>query len=133
MNGNPWAAIAVAGLAAWLFGAAWYMGMGKVWQRAMGLDADDCKDRKMPFAPLAVCLVAEWVMAAVIYQTLSHLGVMGWQGGAIAGFTLGVGLLLMPVLVGNMFQKRKPMLIVIDGGHWILVAAIEGAVIGAFL
>jgi len=131
MSGNPWMAIALAGLAAWLFGAAWYAGLGKVWQRALGLA--DCEGKKMPLVPLAVCLLAEWVMAGVIYQTLANLGVMGWRDGAIAGATLGVGLLLMPVLVGNLFAQRKFALTVIDGAHWVLVAVIEGLVIGAFL
>lgn len=133
MSGNPWVAIALAGLAAWVFGAAWYMLLGKSMQRALGQDPAQCEGKKMPLVPLAVCLVAEWVMAGVIYQTLVNLGVMGWQDGAIAGVTLGVGLLLMPVLVGNLFTQRKFALTVIDGGHWVLVAVIEGLVIGAFL
>jgi hypothetical protein len=130
---NPLVAIGLAGLAAWLFGAVWYTSLGKVWQAALGHNPDDCKDKKMPLTPLAVCLVAEWVMAAVLYQTLDHLGVMGWMAGAIAGLTLGVGFMLTTTVVNNLFQQRKPMLTVIDGTHWVVVVAIEGAVIGAFL
>ncbi|MDB5735285.1 MAG: hypothetical protein JWP16_1615 [Alphaproteobacteria bacterium] len=130
---NPLVAIGLAGLAAWLFGSAWYMSLGKVWQAALGLNPDDCKDKKMPATPLVVCLLAEWVMAAVLYQTLDHLGVMGWMAGAIAGLTLGVGLMLTSTLVTNLFQGKTLMVTVIDGGHWVIVAAIEGAVIGALL
>lgn len=125
--------IALAGLASWLFGAVWYMALGKVWQRALGLDPEACKGKKMPLAPLAVCLVAEWVMAAVVYQLLGNLGVMGVQGGAIAGVTLGVGFLLTTTIVNNMFQQRQAMLTLVDGAHWVLVVTIQGAVIGAFL
>jgi hypothetical protein len=141
---NPLVVIGLAGVAAWLFGSAWYMSLGKVWQAALGMNPgasagaaatqeEACKDRKMPAAPLLVCLVAEWVMAAVLYQTLDHLGVTGWMAGAIAGLTLGICLMLTSTLVTNLFQGKKLMVTVIDGGHWVIVAAIEGAVIGALL
>ena len=130
---NPIIVIALAGIAAWLFGAVWYTSLGKPWQRALGHNPDDCKDKKMPLTPLFVCLVAEWVMAAVLYQTLDHLGVMGAFAGAVAGLTLGVGFLLTSTVVNNLFQQRKAMLTVIDGAHWVIIVAIEGAVIGALL
>jgi hypothetical protein len=129
---NPIVAILAAGVAAWLFGSAWYMSLGKVYQAALGTTAE-CKDRKMPLAPLVVCLVAEWVMAAVLYQTLDHLGVLGWMAGAIAGAVLGAGLIFTTIIVNNMFQQRSFTVSVIDGLHWTIVAAIEGAVIGALL
>jgi hypothetical protein len=128
---NPIVIILLAGVAAFVFGAVWYTSLGKVWQRALGLNPDDCKDKKMPMTPLAICLVAEWVMAAVLYQTLAGLGVMGTLNGAIAGGTIGVGFIVTSVIVNNAFQQRKPMLSVIDGAHWVLVVAIEGAVIAA--
>ena len=31
-------AIGAAGLAGWLFGAVWYMALGKPWQRAHGMN-----------------------------------------------------------------------------------------------
>ncbi len=130
---NPLVVIGLAGLAAWLFGSAWYIALGKVWQAALGQNPEDCKDKKMPVTPLVVCLVAEWVMAVVLYQVLDHLGVMGWMAGTIAGLTLGLGLMATSTLVTNLFQGKKLMVTVIDGGHWVIVAAIEGAVIGALL
>ncbi len=82
-------AISAAGLAGWLFGAAWYTVLGKPWQRAHGMNPDDCKDKKMPMTPMAVALLGAIVMAAVLYQLLTGLGVMGIGHGAIAGLTLG--------------------------------------------
>lgn len=133
---NPIVVIALAGVAAFVFGAVYYMTLGKVWQRALGLNPDDCKDKKPPLTPLAICLVAEWVMAAVMYQTLTNLGMSGGSlgpaaGGAIAGATLGLGFMATSTFVNNAFPGRKVALSVIDSIHWIAVAAIEGAVIGA--
>ena len=50
---NPIIAILAAAVAGWLFGAAWYTVLGRVWQTALGKDPDACKDqKKMPLAPL---------------------------------------------------------------------------------
>lgn len=126
-------AILAAGLAGWVFGAVWYTSLSKPWQRAHGLNPEDCKDQKMPLMPLVVALAGALVMAAVLYQVLVNLGVMGPLHGAIAGLTLGVGFLFVATVVNNQFQQRNWVATLIDGGHWSLVLAIEGAVIMALV
>ncbi|HJS45021.1 MAG TPA: DUF1761 domain-containing protein [Rhizomicrobium sp.] len=126
---NPFIAILVAGLAGWIFGAIWYTALGKPWQRAQGLNPDDCKDKKMPMAPMVASFLVAVVMSAVLYHLLTGLGVMGLMPAAIAGLTLGAGLLLTAILVNNMFQQRSFTLTLIDGGHWTLALAIEAVVI----
>jgi hypothetical protein len=129
---NPLVAIGLAGVAAFVFGAIYYMSLGKQYQAALGRPPMD-PGTKPPLGPMAVCLAAEWIMAAVLYQLLSNLGTMGWMAGAIAGATLGAGFMATSTVVNNAFPGRKVMLSVIDSIHWIAVGAIEGAVIGAFL
>jgi hypothetical protein len=129
---NPLVAIGLAGVAAFLFGAVYYIALGKQYQAALGRPPMEPGTRP-PLGPMAVCLVAEWIMAAVLYQLLSNLGTMGWMAGAIAGATVGIGFMATSTVVNNAFPGRKLMLSVIDSIHWIVVAAIEGAVIGAFL
>ena len=131
---NALVSIVAAGLAAWIFGWIWYGVLGKAYQRALGKDPQAREGRKMPLTPLAVCLVAELVMAAVVYQILTNLALLGGAlHGAVAGLTLGIGLPLMAIIVNNAFQQRNRLVTVIDGLHWVLVLVIEGAVIGAFL
>lgn len=122
-------AILGAGLAGWIFGAVWYTALGKPWQRALGLNPDDCKDKKMPMAPMVTAFLVAVVMSAVLYQLLTNLGVMGLMDSMVAGLTLGVGLMLTSTLVNNMFQQRSFTLTLIDGGHWALALVIEAAVI----
>ena len=122
-------AILAAGVAGWLFGAIWYTALGKVWQRALGLNPDDCKDKKMPLLPMVASFAAALVMSAVLYQLLTNLGVLGVWPSMVAGFTVGVGFVLTTILVNNMFQQRRFMLTVIDGSHWVLALMIEAAVI----
>lgn len=124
-------AILAAGLAGWVFGAIWYTSLGKPWQRAHGINPEDCKDQKMPLTPLLVAFLGAIVMAATLYQILTNLGVMGVAHGAIAGLTIGVGLLFVATVVNNQFQQKNWVATLIDGGHWSLVLAIEGAVIMA--
>jgi hypothetical protein len=122
-------AILAAGVAGWIFGAVWYGVLSKPYQRALGLNPDDCKDKKMPLAPMVVAFLSALVMSAVLYQLLGNLGVLGVWHSAIAGFTIGVGFLLTSVLVNNMFQQKSFALTVIDGGHWVLAVVIEAVVI----
>ena len=122
-------AILAAGVAAWVFGAIWYGILGKPYQRALGLNPDDCKDKKMPVLPMIAAFVAALVMSAVLYQLLTNLGVSGIWPSMVAGFTVGVGFVLTTVLVNNMFQQKSFALTVIDGGHWVLALVIEAAVI----
>jgi uncharacterized protein DUF1761 len=124
-------AILAAGLAGWVFGAIWYTSLSKPWQRAHGINPEDCKDQKMPMMPLVIAFLGAIVMAATLYQILTNLGVMGVTHGAIAGLTIGVGLLFVATVVNNQFQQRNWVATLIDGGHWSLVLMIEGAVITA--
>jgi len=122
-------AILAAGVAGWIWGAIWYGVLSKPYQRALGLNPDDCKDKKMPVLPMVAAFVAALVMSAVLYQLLTNLGVLGVWPAMVAGFTVGVGFVLTTVLVNNMFQQKSFTLTVIDGGHWVLALVIEGAVI----
>jgi len=126
---NPIIVILAAGLAGWLLGAVWYTALARPWQRALGLNPDDCKGKPMPKTPLVVAFLAACVMSAVLYQLLTNLGVMGVAHSAVAGLTIGVGFLLTSILVNNLFQQRSFMLTVIDGGHWVLAVIIESVVI----
>ena len=81
-------AILGAGLAGWIFGAVWYTVLGKPWQRALGLNPDDCKDKKMPMAPMVTAFLVAVVMSAVLYQLLTNLGVLGVWPAMVAGFTV---------------------------------------------
>jgi len=121
-----------AALAAFIFGAIWYTVLGKQWQRAQGLDPEACKGKKMPLAPLAICFAGELVMAVALSWILARMSVVGWKWGAHMGLLFGAGIILPTVVINNAFPGRKPALSVIDGAHWIIVAAIEGAVLGAF-
>ena len=121
-----------AAAAAWIFGAVWYMGLGTPYQRALGKDPEQCKGRPMPVAPPALCFVAELVMAAALSYVLARMSVVGPVWGAVVGAIIGVGVIAPTVIVNHLFPGRGQTLMAIDGLHWVGVAVIEGAVLGAF-
>ncbi|TIR79805.1 MAG: DUF1761 domain-containing protein [Mesorhizobium sp.] len=57
-----WLAVIAAAVMAWLFGAAWYMGLSRPWLKAAKLDPATMKRSAVPFI---VSFVAELVMAPV--------------------------------------------------------------------
>ena len=68
---NSYIAIVAAALAAWIFGAIYYGVLGKSWQRAQGLDPEQCKGQKMPLAPMVASLLSALIMAYVLQHLLS--------------------------------------------------------------
>lgn len=126
---NGYLAVGAAGLAAWIFGAIYYGVLGKTWQRAQGLDPEQCKGKKMPMAPLVAALVAALIMAFTLQRVLAGLGLHSWQDGLITGLTVGFGFVVTSLAVNNMFQQRQPMLTVIDAGHWLGALMIEGVIL----
>jgi uncharacterized membrane protein len=83
----------------------------------------------MPIAPMVASLLSEIVMAVIFLNLLAALGARSWQEGLVTGLMIGVGFMATTNLVNNMFQRRKLMLTLIDSGHWIGVAIIEGLVL----
>ena len=52
--------------------------------------------------------------------------------GIISGVLVWFGFVITTITVNNAFQKRSPMLTVIDGGHWLAVLVVQGLILGLF-
>jgi len=132
--GVNYLAVLVAAVAAWLAGAAWYTALAKPWMAALGKtpqEMEDCKKQPMAFLPFIYAFVAAVIMAWVLAGLLGHLGRVTIRGGVVSGLFCWLGFVFPTMLVNNSFGMRKPMLLVIDGGYWLLVLALMGAIIGA--
>lgn len=123
-----------AALAAWLLGAAWYGVLRKQWVAALGWTADDVKDasgkRKMPIGAMVTAFVALLIMAAMLSGIMVHTGGHTVRIGAISGALVWFGFVITTQTVNYAFQKRKPVLNAIDGGHWLAVLIMQGIVLG---
>jgi hypothetical protein len=126
--GMNYIAILVAAVAAFAWGAAYYMTLSKQWLAAVQLAKP-----AYSAAPFVISFVALLVMAFVLSGAIGHLGPgqVTVKNGVISGVILWAGFVVTTIFVNNAYPGRKYMLSIIDSIHWLGVLVIQGAVIGA--
>jgi uncharacterized protein DUF1761 len=132
--GINYIAILAAAVAGWLAGAAWYMLLAKPWMAAVGIGLDEievARARRGGWLPFLFAFIACLVMAWVLAGLMGHIGRVSVRSGVISGAFCWAGFVVTTMLVNYSFAMRRWLLLVIDAGHWLLVLALMGAVIGA--
>ena len=135
--GLNYVAVLIAAAAAFMFGGVWYDVLSGPWMAAAGIDKDsvDASHQKGGTTWLMVtAFVAQLLMAWVLAGMIGHLGNghVTTMNGLISGAFVWVGFVATTLVVNHGFQMRLGMLTLIDGGHWLGVLLIQGAIIGAF-
>jgi hypothetical protein len=123
-------AVIVAAVAGFAVGAVWYAVLfSKPWLAAVGFTAEDLKQGRsaLPFLLSAVGLL---IMAAVLSAIVAPADGVG--RGVLVGFVVWLGFIVTTTVVNYAYAARKPALMMIDSGHWLAVAVVMGAIIGAF-
>jgi uncharacterized protein DUF1761 len=131
--GINYLAVLIAAVASWLAGAVWYMTLAKPWLAATGVTAEQIHQRrKGPGAvlPFIYALLANVIIAWVLGGLLGHLGQVTLRNGALSGLFCWGGFVFPTMLVNNRFAMRSPKLLLIDGGYWLVVLVLSGAIIG---
>ena len=130
--GMNYFAVLVAAAAAFIFGGAWYGILGKVWLAALGKSEAAIKSGPPMAVRLAVAAAALLVMAYLLAGVIGHLGPgqVTLAHGLVAGFFIWLGFVMTTLVVNYVFQNQKWTLTLIDGGHWLGVLLIDGAIIG---
>jgi hypothetical protein len=132
-----YAIVFAAALASYAFGAVYYMTLSKQWLAAQNTTKAELGAR-IPIAwlPFVVTFVANLVMAYLLAGVIVHVARSGISLGACSGVIsalfLWVGFVMTTMASNHSFQGMRRMLTVIDGGHWLGVLAIQGAIIGAW-
>jgi hypothetical protein len=126
-----WIAVIIAAVVAWLFGAAWYMLLSKPWLAAAKLDPTTMS---RSIAPFIISFVAEIVMAVIFSMLLGTLtfGEPSVVAGVMFGFIFWFGFVATTLAVNHRYEGFGWGLTLIDGGHWLGVLLLIGAVIGWF-
>lgn len=130
--GINYIAVLVAAVVGFLVGWPWYMTFSKPWLKAIGKDPETPPHpTPVPFIFLGIgLLVMAWVLAGLI----GHLG----QGqvtilnGIISGLFVWAGFVATTMTTNYAFQGRPFTLSLIDGGYFLLVLVLQGAIIGWF-
>jgi len=134
--GINYLAVLIAAVAAWAAGAGWYTALAKPWMAALGKTPEEieaCKQQKPPILPFIYAFVGAAIMAWALAGLMGHLGpgAVTLRNGVISGAFCWLGFVFTTMLVNNSFGGRSRMLLVIDGGYWLLVLVLMGAIIGA--
>jgi hypothetical protein len=129
--GINYIAVVFAAAASFGFGFLYYMSLGKYWMAAAGKTKAEIEGNKSPL-PFIVAAVAQLVIAFMLAGVLGHLGhdSVDVRHGLITGLFLWVGFVITTMAVNHAFQGAKPMLTLIDGGHWLGVLLLQGLMLG---
>jgi hypothetical protein len=128
-TGMNYLAILIAAIAAFGWGAAYYMTLSKQWLAAVGLTEQQLGNKRSP-VPFIISFVALLMMGFVTAGVIGHLGQVTVKAGIVTGLFLWLGFVVTTVFVNNAYPGRKFSLSVIDSIHWLGVLVIQGAVIG---
>ena len=134
-SGVNYFAVVIAALAGFGLGAVWYTVLSKPWMHAVGLTEAECKARNQGagrIVPFVISIVALFVMAWMLAGIMGQLGQISIRGGVISGFLVWLGFVITTMGVNHAFSGAPTKLTMIDGGYWLAVLLIQGAVIGAF-
>ena len=132
--GINYLAVLIAAVAGWVAGAIWYMALANRWMAAVGItrqQIDASKPQPGGWLPFAFAFVACVAMAWVLAGLIGHLGQVTLRSGVISGAFCWLGFVITTMLVNYSFVRRGWRLLLIDGGHWLVVLALMGAIIGA--
>jgi hypothetical protein len=135
--GINYVAVLASAIASFMFGGVWYGVLSKPWMAAAGLSEDVIQashKRGGTTYLMALAFVAQLIMAFVLAGVIGHLGAdqVTLRNGLISAVFVWAGFVLTAITVNHSFQMRLGMLTFIDGGHWLGVLLIQGAVIGLF-
>lgn len=132
-GGTNYLAITVAAVAGFLFGAFWYNIFSKPWIAAVARTNAEIKEDQSPLS-FAIAFIALFVMAVVLAGIMGHLGPgqVTLRNGVVSAAFCWLGFVITTLLVNHTFQRRPFLLTLIDGGHWLGVLLLQGAIIGLF-
>ncbi len=127
--------IVLAAVAGFLFGGVWYGIFSRPWMVAAGIkESDVAGGWQKNTVPFIVAFAGLLIMATVLAGIIGHLGPgqVTIRNGIISGAFCWVGFVITTMAVNNAFQGARTTLTFIDGGHWLGVLLIQGAIIGLF-
>ena len=135
--GVSYLAIVLAAVAGWIFGAIWYAVFSTQWQLAAGITPGKMRQaQKTPafYLPFVIAFLALVVMAWILAGLIGHLGPGQFtvRNGVISGAFCWLGFVITSMAVNNGFAGRDWRLLLIDGGHWLAVLLLMGAILGSF-
>ena len=130
MNTAAFAPVAAI-LASYVLGSLWYLALGRRWRDAVGWVEGAVPYRPKP-AELVIAFMGQSVMAGALWVLMGRMNTTGLLQGLLTGAAIWFGFVLPTLATNIVFQRRDPSLVWQDGGHWLLLFAAQGAMLGYF-
>jgi hypothetical protein len=136
LGGLNFLAIFGAAIASFVFGGIWYSVLSRQWLDAVGMSPERMQAERNSIGLYVLAFVALLVMALMMAGILVHLGQGGLpvslRTGLISAAFLWLGFVIPTMVVNYAFHGARQTLTLIDGGHWLGVLLIQGAIMGWF-
>lgn len=127
--------VIAAGVAAYAFGALWYMSLSKTWMEASGVAVDPDTGKPANASdplPYITSFVATLVVAGMMRHVFASAGIDTLSKGAVTG--IGIGLFLVSPWVATFygFGGKPRILTLIDCGYATIGCTLIGIVLTLF-
>jgi hypothetical protein len=134
LGGLNYFAVMTAAIVSFAFGGVWYTAFSKQWMEAVGMTPDRQPKERGQIGLYVLAFIAQLVMAWMLAGVLLHLGQGGLpvslKNGLISAAFIWVGFVITTMVVNYAFHGARHALTLIDGGHWLGVLLIQGAILG---
>ncbi len=129
---NWWAVLVAAGVNM-IVGFSWYTPaiFGKTWAKLIGIKMDQMGGPNPP-RTFALTGLAALLQGYILAHFVAYVGATDGLSGATTGVWLWMGFVLTTAGVNTMFAGRPLKLFLIDSGYYLVVFAINGALLAAW-
>ena len=125
--------VLAAALAAWIFGAAWYMALAKPWVEASGVAVDEngrpVNNSPTPFILSAIAML---LVAGMMRHVIEQAEIDTLLKGLMTGGGIGLFMISPWIMINNAYGDRPFKLTLIDGGYATFGCAIIGVILVLF-
>ena len=125
--------VMAAAIAAYIFGALWYMALSKPWIAASGIRCDENgrPEGNSP-VPFILSFIAMILVAGMMRHVFALSDIATVGKGLISGFGIGAFFISPWIMINNAYGMRPFKLTIIDSGYAIIGCAIIGTVLTLF-
>jgi flagellar biosynthesis protein FlhB len=127
-------AVAVATIASYMLGFAWYHWsiFGKTWANALGITKEQADNTEGLCGAFIMSLISGLTKAVLIALLITVTNISGVLGGAFFGAVAAVVFTFTSLGYYNGFARTSSKLTLINSAHSIAELTLIGAIIGAF-
>ncbi|MFL0805637.1 MAG: DUF1761 domain-containing protein [Agarilytica sp.] len=127
-------AVAIAAIASYVFGFAWYHWavFGEAWANALGITKEQADNTEGLGSTFIISLISGLSKAVVIALLMAVANISGVLFGLLFGIVIAAAFTVASLGYYNGFARVSSKLTLINSAHSIIELALIGAIIGIF-